>query len=165
VDSPKEWQGPSGFTKRVLTYEADTGISKGIEASLGHFWGEDPRQTRSGRDGFGSRLGFAMRTVVLAPRPDGHLAPAWGRYAGIVGSNVVKNAWLPPRLTTPKETARRVAAGLVGRLAMNLWEEFGPDLRRRLTRGSTGRPTASRKSAATDPPGNAVEDPPPSGGH
>jgi len=143
LDTPEEWQGSSGFTKRVLTHDADNGISKGIEASLGLLWGEDPRPVRSDRDGFRSRLGFAMKTVVLAPRPDGHLAPAWGRYAGVVGSNVVKNAWLPSRLTTSKETARRIAAGLVGQLAMNLWTEFGPDLRRRLTRGRGGKAFAS----------------------
>jgi hypothetical protein len=147
IGSPKEWQGSSGFTKRVLTNQADNGISKGIEASLGMLWGEDPRSTPSGRHSFNSRLGYAMMTVVVAQRPDGHLAPAWGRFAGAIGSNVVKNAWLPSRLTTPKGTAGRVATGLLGRLATNLWQEFGPDLRRRLPRGFAGRPTASRKGA------------------
>jgi hypothetical protein len=110
-------------------------------------WGEDPRSTPSGRHSFSSRLGYAMMTVVAAHRPDGHLAPAWGRFAGAIGSNLVKNAWLPSRLTTAKGTAGRVAGGLLGRLATNLWEEFGPDLRRRLPRGLAGRPTASRKPA------------------
>jgi hypothetical protein len=151
VDSPEEWQGSSGFAKRVLTHDADNGISKGIEGSLGLLWGEDPRPVRSHRDSFGGRLGFAMKTVVLAPRSDGHLAPAWGRYAGDVGSNVVKNAWLPSRLTTPKETARRIAAGLVGRLAMNMWHEFGPDLRRRFSRGRPGKTFRPNTPASTIP--------------
>ena len=154
---PREWQGSSGFTKRMLTSQADNGISKGIEASLGSLWGEDPRSTPSGRQSFGSRLGYATKTVVLAQRSDGHLAPAWGRFAGAVGSNVVKNAWLPLRLTTPKETAGRVATGLLGRLATNLWEEFGPDLRRRFPRGGSGRPTASRKPAPTAAPPTQLE--------
>ena len=147
IGSPKEWQGSSGFTKRVLTSQADNAISKGIEASLGMLWGEDPRSSPSGRNTFRSRLGYAMKSVVLAPRPDGHLAPAWGRFAGTVGSNVAMNAWLPSRMTTPKGTAGRVATGLLGRLATNLWEEFGPDLRRRIPRGRAGRPAASRKPA------------------
>jgi hypothetical protein len=158
VDSPEEWQGSSGFTKRVLTYDADNGISKGIEASLGLLWGEDPRPVRSGRDDLGGRLGFAIKTVVLAPRSDGHLGPAWGRYAGTVGSNLVQNAWLPSRLTTPKETARRIAAGLVGRLAMNMWQEFGPDLRRRFARGRAAKTFASDTPASTIPAGVAAED-------
>jgi hypothetical protein len=151
VDSPREWNGASGFTRRVLAYEAHNGVSTGIEASLGVFWGEDPRRMRSGRARFARRLEFAAKTVVLAPRPDGHLAPAWARYAGAVGSNVVENAWLPSRLTTPRATARRLAAGLVSRLALNLWTEFGPDLLRGLARavGSTRgiRPTPKSPEA------------------
>ncbi len=157
IGSPKEWQGSSGFTKRALTIQADNGISKSIEAGLGLLWGEDPRSRPSGRHSFGTRLGYAMKTVVLAPRPDGHLAPAWGRFAGTVGSNVVQNAWLPSRLTTPRGTAGRVATGLLGRLATNMWEEFGPDLRRRFPRGRAGRPTASRKPAPASIPSAQLE--------
>jgi len=134
MKSPDEWQGSSGFAKRVLTNQVDNGISKGIEGALGALWGEDPRVRPSGRRAFGRRLGYAMKTVVLAPRADGRLAPAWGRFAGAVGSNVAKNAWLPSRLTTPKETALRILAALLGRLATNLWEEFGRDLRRSISR-------------------------------
>lgn len=85
-----------------------------------------------------------MKTVVLAPRRDGHLAPAWGRFAGAVGSNVVQNTWLPSRLTTPKETALRIASSLLGRLASNVWLEFWPDLRRRLPLMGSDRQTESR---------------------
>lgn len=140
MKSPVEWEGSSGFTKRVLTNQADNGISKSIEAAFGAIWGEDPRVRRSGRRGTGRRLGYAMKTAVLAPRADGRLAPAWGRFAGAVGSNMVKNAWLPSRLTTPKETALRIVAALLGRLGTNLWAEFGPDLRRRFARSRAERP-------------------------
>jgi hypothetical protein len=151
MDSPREWQGSAGFTKRALTLEADTAMSKGLEASLGHLWGEDPRPTRSRRDGFAGRLGHAMTTTVLAPRPDGHLAPAWGRYAGIVGSNVVQNAWLPSRVRTPQATAERVAAGLVGRLVTNLWVEFGPDVRRFAREQFARRPSPRRPRPVSFP--------------
>lgn len=144
VSSPREWQGSSGFTRRVLASQADHAIAKGIEGGLGALWGEDPRSTRSGRHRFTSRLGYAMKTVVLAPRRDGHLAPAWGRFAGAVGSNVVQNTWLPSRLTTPKETALRIASSLLGRLASNVWLEFWPDLRRRLPLMGSDRQTESR---------------------
>jgi hypothetical protein len=154
---PKEWQGSSGVTKRVLTSQADNAISKSIEATLGGMWGEDPRPRRSGRDRLGSRLGYAMKTVVLAQRPDGHLAPAWGRFAGIVGSNVVQNAWLPPSVTTAKGTSARVATGLLGRLTTNLWEEFGPALRRRFPRGLAGRPIVSREPAPAAIPSTQLE--------
>jgi len=131
LGSPREWRRSSGFTRRVLTVEADNAISTGIEGSLGALWGEDPRVRPSGLSGVRPRLGYAMKTVLLAPRRDGHFAPAWGRVAGAVGSNVVKNAWLPSRHTTGKETALRVASTFATRLGVNVWREFGPDLRKR----------------------------------
>jgi hypothetical protein len=132
LDAPREWDGPAGFGQRVLAAQADTAISKSVEAGLGALWGEDPRRTSSGRRGTGARFAYALETVVLAPRRDGHLAPAWGRFAGIAVSSTVQNAWLPSRLTTPKETFGRMAGTLAARLAVNLLTEFGPDLRRLL---------------------------------
>ncbi len=82
-NSPEEWgQSWSGFGKRYLQREANVAISNTIEAGLGAIWGEDPRFVPSHRQGIWPRARFAMKTVVLAPRRDGHLAPAWGRYAG-----------------------------------------------------------------------------------
>jgi hypothetical protein len=132
--SEKEWTGTSGFAKRLGAYEAHVAMSKGLEAGLGSLWKEDPRSIRSHRQGFWPRLGFAMTTVVMAPRADGHFAPAWGRMAGNVGASVIENAWLPDRRTTASRTAMRVADGLLGRFLSNLWTEFGPDVRNKFSR-------------------------------
>jgi len=126
---PEEWERTwSGFGKRYLNREATVAISNSLEAGLGAIWGEDPRFVPSRREGIWPRARFAMKTVVLAPRRDGHLAPAWGRYAGNVVNNVVANAWLPPSVTTPGQTALSIASGFGGRLAGNLWDEFWPDV-------------------------------------
>jgi hypothetical protein len=134
TNSPKEWTGSSGFAKRMGVYEAHVAMSKSIEAGLGSLWNEDPRSIRSRRQGFWPRLGFAMTTVVMAPRADGHFAPAWGRISGNVGASVIENAWLPDRKTTASRTAMRVADGLLGRFLSNLWTEFGPDVRKKFSR-------------------------------
>jgi hypothetical protein len=76
----------------------------------------------------------AMKTVVLAQRRDGRLAPAWARYAGNTVNNLIENTWLPPSVTTGKQTALRSVNGFVGRLLGNLWEESWPDIRTRLRR-------------------------------
>src|SRR5207248_11447 len=102
-------------------------LSNTIEAGLGAIWGEEPRYIRSGRQGLWRRARYAMKTVLLAQRRDGHLAPAWGRYAGNVVNNIIENAWLPPSVTTADQTVARSVSGWVGRLAGNLWEEFWPD--------------------------------------
>jgi hypothetical protein len=134
INSPHEWGRSSGFAKRYFAQEASTAISKGLEGGLGALWDEDPRQRRSHRQGFWPRFGYTLQTVVLAPRPDGRLAPAWGRMAGNVGSNVVENTWLPSRMATAKGTSVRILDTLLVRLASNLWTEFGPDLKKRFTR-------------------------------
>jgi len=134
-NTPEEWgQTWRGFGIRYLQREADVAISSTLEAGLGAIWSEDPRFVPSHRKGVWPRARFAVKTVFLAPRRDGHLAPAWGRFAGNVFNNVIENTWLPPSVTTPGQTAFRSVGGLAGRLAGNLWGEFWPDVRRHLAK-------------------------------
>jgi hypothetical protein len=134
-NTPEEWgRTPSGFAKRYVWREIDVAISSTLEAGIGAFWGEDPRFVPSHRHGVKSRIAFAMKTTVLAPRRDGRLALAWGRYAGNVFNNVIENPWLPPSVRGPGDLVWRSASGMAGRLIGNLWEEFWPDIRARLSR-------------------------------
>jgi hypothetical protein len=135
INLPSEWERTwQGFGKRYAEREADVAISNGIEAGVGALWHEDPRYIRSGRRGIWPRARYAMKTAFLAQRPGGRFAPAWGRYAGNVVNNLIENAWLPPGATTVGQTVSRSALGLVGRLGGNAWDEFWPDVRRRLRR-------------------------------
>jgi hypothetical protein len=134
TDWPKEWsQNAGGFSRRYADGAGAGAIANSIEAGLGAFWGEDPRYIRSGRSGTWPRIRHAMTTVALAPRRDGHLAPAWGRLAGNLMGNAIENGWLPPSATTPRQTTVRIAGGLASRLVSNIWDEFWPDLRQRLS--------------------------------
>jgi hypothetical protein len=131
LNTPDEWgRSWPGFGKRYLAREADVALSNALEAGVGSFWGEEPRYIRSDRRGFWPRTRHAARTVLLAERRDGRLAPAWGRYVGNTVNNVVENAWLPRSVTTPRETLIRTADGFLGRLAGNLFDEFLPDAQR-----------------------------------
>ena len=132
-NQPAEWERTwNGFGKRYLQREADVAISNSIEAGLGTIWGEEPRYVRSGRRGIGSRARYAIKTAFVTQRRDGRLAPAWGRYAGNTINNVIENAWLPPSATTGGQTILRCALGLLTRIGGNAWEEFWPDVARRL---------------------------------
>jgi hypothetical protein len=134
-NTPEEWhQSWKGFGKRYLQREADVALSSGMEAGLGAIWGEEPRYIRAPRGSVRSRFAYAVRTVVLAQRRDGRLAPAWARGVGNVLNNVVENTWLPPSATTTRQTLIRCGEGFLGRLAGNLWEEFWPDVKARLGR-------------------------------
>jgi len=130
---PDEWgQTWSGAGKRYLEREADVAISNTIEAGLGAIWGERADYIPSHKHGIKPRLGYALKTVFLAYRPDGHLAPAWGRYAGNTVNNLIENSWLPPSQTTWGQTTWRSASGFATRALGNVWEEFWPDVSRRL---------------------------------
>jgi hypothetical protein len=132
-NTPSEWgQTWSGAGKRYLEREADVAISNTIEAGLGAIWGERANYIPSHKRGIKPRLGYALKTVFLAYRPDGHLAPAWGRYAGNTVNNLIENAWLPPSVTTWQQTTWRSASGFGTRALGNVWEEFWPDVSRRL---------------------------------
>jgi len=84
------------------------------------------------------RARYAIKTVFLAQRRDGHLAPAWGRYVANTVNNVIENAWLPPSVTTSQGTVVRSGEGFLGRLAGNLFAEFWPDAQRWMS----GKPKA-----------------------
>jgi len=130
---PEEWrQTWNGAGKRYLQREADVAISNSIEAGVGAIWGERADYIPSGKRGIKPRLGYALKTVVLAHRADGHLAPAWGRYAGNTVNNLIENAWLPPSATTWQQTTWRSASGFGTRAIGNVWEEFWPDVSRRI---------------------------------
>jgi hypothetical protein len=135
TNSPEEWgRSWSGFGKRYAEREADVAISNTIEAGVGALWGEEPRYIPSGQQGIWPRARYAIKTTLLAQRRDGHLAPAWGRFAGNIFNNVIENTWLPPSATTPGQTALRSVLGLLSRLGGNAWEEYWPDAKRLLTR-------------------------------
>jgi len=132
-NTPSEWgQGWSGFGKRYAQRLADVAISNSIEAGLGAIWGERANYIPSHKQGAKPRLGYALKTVFLAYRPDGHLAPAWGRYAGNTVNNLIENTWLPPSVTTWQQTTWRSASGFATRALGNVWEEFWPDVSKRL---------------------------------
>ena len=133
LNTPSEWQQTwGGFGKRYAERLADVAISNTLEAGLGALDGEEPRYILSGRRGIWPRARYAIKTAFLAQRRDGRLAPAWGRYAGNIANNLIENTWLPPSVTTGRQTVIRCSMGLVSRLGGNAWEEFWPDVRKRL---------------------------------
>lgn len=134
-NQPEEWgRGWSGLGKRYLQREADVAISNTLEAGVGAIWGEEPRYVRLGRGSIGTRAKWAIKTAFVTQWRDGRLHPAWGRYVGNTLNNVIENAWLPPSSTTVGNTIYRSAAGFATRIGGNAWEEFWPDVARRLRR-------------------------------
>ena len=120
------WQG---FADRYGMRLTGLATSNAMEASLGAIWGEDPRYVRASGEGVGQRLGHVVKMAFLAPNKNGHLRPAFARYAAIAGSNYLSNTWRVDSEANLSRASMRVGLGFLGRIAGNAWDEFWPDLK------------------------------------
>jgi hypothetical protein len=112
-----------------------TGIATGnaMEAGLGAIWGEDPRYNRAGANaGFGTRVGRIVKWTFVAKSPNGSLRPAYARYIAIPGNNFLSNTWREPSEATAGYALQRTGLGFLGRMAGNAFQEFWPDVKRKV---------------------------------
>jgi hypothetical protein len=133
LDDPHEYRGTwSGFGKRFAVRESSVSLGNAIEASLGSFWGEDPRYFRAPEKSFKGRVGDIIRQTFLARYPDGRSNLAYARYAGIVGSNFISNTWRAASESSTGDALTRVGWGFLSRMGVNAFDEFWPDTKRRI---------------------------------
>ena len=132
-NSPEEY-GPhwDGFAKRYGMRLTGIATSNAIEAGLGSVWGEDPRYAGVGEGSVWSRVGHAAKMTVLTNRADGSIGPAYARYAGITGSGFLSSTWRVDSDSSTGSALRRTGYGFAGKFAGNLFDEFWPDVRRKL---------------------------------
>ncbi|HWE48950.1 MAG TPA: hypothetical protein VG273_04145 [Bryobacteraceae bacterium] len=139
IDYPKE-AGPhwSGLGERYGVSFSTNVISNAIEASVGAIWGEDPRYSRS-KEGtrFAGRLGHVMKWTVMAPNRQGELRPAYARYIAFSSSSFITDAWREPSDTTADAAVSRIGLAFVGRAGSNAWDEFWPDVKRKVFHRAT----------------------------
>jgi hypothetical protein len=130
---PREY-GPhwEGFGKRYGLRLTGVATEHLMEAGLGALWGEDPRYFRAVDHAFSSRVKNAIVMTVVAPRADGHLAPAYARLIAMPASNFLSNTWRPGSIANTGDAAGRTVYGLLGRLAGNSFAEFWPDVKKRV---------------------------------
>jgi hypothetical protein len=133
LNNPEEY-GPhwAGFGKRYGMRLTGVATGNAIEAGLGEKWGEDPRYVRSMDDRPLHRFRHAATMVFVAHRADGHQAPAFARYTGIVGDNFISNMWRVPSESTASAALTRSVIGFGGRFASNVFDEFWQDIQHKL---------------------------------
>ncbi len=132
-NEPKTY-GPhwEGFGDRYGMRLSGIAVSNTMEAGLGAIWGEDPRYTRDAGAPFGHRIGHAAKMTFMAQNRDGSLMPAYARLMAIPGSNFLSNAWRAPGDDTAGNAAVRTGLGFLGRFGSNTFDEFWPDVQRKL---------------------------------
>ena len=63
---------------------------------------------------------------------DGSFGPAYARYLAISGNNFLSNTWRIHSEANVQDALLRTAEGFAGRMAVNAFEEFWPEVKRRV---------------------------------
>jgi hypothetical protein len=129
-DTPSEY-GPTweGFGKRYGMRLTGISVGNAMEATLGAWWGEDPRYFRAGRrQPFKARVANVLRFTVEDYRSDGSVGFGYARLAGNVGNNFLSNTWRPESEADWQHALVRVVEGVGSKAAANAFAEFWPDV-------------------------------------
>jgi len=132
-DKPVEY-GPhwEGFSKRYGIRFSGIAASNTIEAGLGALWGEDPRYVRSQNLPFKKRVANVFLYSFAGRNRDGKLMPAYARYIAIPANNFLSNTWRVSSEADTSSALTRTGYGVLAEVAGNAWNEFWPDVKRKV---------------------------------
>lgn len=128
-------QGAAGYGKRFGAGLADE--------TAGGFFGtflfpsvlhQDPRYYRLGTGPFKKRLGHALIRPVLTHKDSGGRAFNWSGILGSIATSGLSNAYYPEADRGAGATFSRVAMGIPFSMIDELFNEFGPDLEKKILR-------------------------------
>lgn len=132
-DVPPEWgQGGLGYGRRFGSFAAQSGARALIQFGVSAVTKEDPRYTPSGLQGFRRRTAYAIAHAFIVPREDGSSGFAVSRVIGAYGSAAVADAWYPKPYAGAGDALVRGTIRLLGSPATTVFQEFWPDIRRKI---------------------------------
>ena len=79
-----------------------------------------------------ARIGNALQLGFTARGYDGRSRPAYARYMATFGSNFLSNTWRVHSEANVEGALVRTAGDFAGRMAANAWDEFWPDVKKRV---------------------------------
>jgi hypothetical protein len=126
-------QGAAGYSKRFAAGLADE-MASGffgtfLFPSVLH---QDPRYYRLGAGPFKRRLGHALIRTVLAHKDSGGRTFNWSGTFASVATSTLSNAYYPAGDRGLGATFSRVAWGIPFNMIDGLFNEFGPDLEKKI---------------------------------
>jgi len=130
---PKEY-GPhwGGFARRYGIGMTRNATGNAIEGGAGLILREDPRYFRVPDRHFMARVSNVVRLAFAARGGEGSFKPAYARYIAVFGTNFLSNSWRVNSEANKHDALLRSAEGFGGILAANAFEEFWPDVKKRL---------------------------------
>jgi hypothetical protein len=139
-NAPHEY-GPhwAGFGDRYGMRLTGLAVSNTVEAGLGAIWHEDPRYWRKGDCApLGDRVKHIFKYTFLALDEKGQAHPAYARYVAYTGNNFLSNTWREESEADASHALQRTATAFMGRVASNAWDEFWPDVKRKVFHHGNG---------------------------
>ena len=121
-----------GFADRYGMGMTRSVTGNAIEAGVGLILREDPRYFREPDHPYKARLGNVVRLTFAARGGGGSLGPAYARYMAIFGDSFLSNSWRVHSEANSRDALLRTAEGFGGVLAGNAFEEFWPDVKKRV---------------------------------
>ncbi|HLX45102.1 MAG TPA: hypothetical protein VKR43_16765, partial [Bryobacteraceae bacterium] len=143
---PEQWGSqPESFGYRVASRFGDALLKETIRFGISAADGEDPRYFRSGHGTVWKRTGYALGHTFWVHKDDGSMMPAYSLFLADFVTPAVTQQWRPGPFTGLREI-RSGTLGMGANALTNVWQEFWPDLRKklpnrfqeRLTRGLRG---------------------------
>ena len=133
--SPVEWgQGGDGYSKRVGSSVASSGVRAALAFGLDSTLHQDPRYYRSDGGGVWLRTGHALRGTILTRTDRGGETLSIWRLGSAYGAAFVSNQWYPDRYHTLRHGLVDGSTRLGFDLAKNVISEFWPDIKRKISR-------------------------------
>ena len=129
------WKTEARYEPMVNRFEGTlvrNALKNSIEFGVASWREEDTRYRPSGERGPKPRIRYALTRAFVVATPTG-TEFAYARFAGIVGTTAIIDAWHPWREHISKPNYYRQASfGLaIDPVIKSLWTEFSPDLKRR----------------------------------
>jgi hypothetical protein len=131
------WKTDSHYEPMLNRFEGSlfsNTLKNSVEFGVANWRQEDTRYRPSGLQGAGARLRHALLRAYVVPTPTG-TEFAYARFAGIIATTAVIDAWHPWRehAYTPNYYGQAAFGIFLVPVARSMWAEFGPDLKRRLS--------------------------------
>ncbi len=133
LDRPKEYESHwKGFDDRYGILKTSTIIGNDIEVGAGVILREDPRYFRAPDRAIKVRVRNVLWLRITARGGHSTLGPAYGRYMAIAGINFLSDTWRVYSKANARDALLRTSEGFAGRMAANAFEEFWPDVKKRV---------------------------------
>ena len=142
--SPGIWgSGPDAFGMRVANAFGRNLLRANIAFGVRAFDHEDPRYFRMDKGTPWKRVRYALTRTVMARQDDGRWMPAYSRLVADYATPFLAQTWRPENFSVGRGfRGGSVAVGMG--FGSNLWQEFWPNIKKKVWKGSQRTPASGR---------------------